>query len=363
MASDEFYRVAIQLQAAVGYRDVFPEKDSVKMKTVYRMLARIVHPDRVDIDRRDMAAELFAKLESFYREAQGTHTRLGTSQSSTATGLSTTTRQFSVTTQETKWCDIATCYRATASSVNGAKQESFVKLARQRVDNDLMAAEANALELLWSGDPKRAMFFPKLIETFGVRTPAQQVRANALEWLDGFVNLERVRAAYPGGIDPLDMAWMWRRILWALDYAHGKHLVHGAVFPQNILIHPSQHGVILADWCYSSLKRGAIYLPLKAIVAVRRDWYPSEVLAKQPATPSLDIVLAARSMVYLMNGNPVTGALTTAAPVEMRTYFANAVQFNSSMTKDAATAAIQFDELLVRLGKPFHPRVFRPFSL
>lgn len=362
MPNDEFYRVATQLQTAVGYRDVFTENDSVKMKTIYRSLARIVHPDRVDVSRRDIAAELFAKLESFYREAQGSRNRVSTSQTPTRTGFTTTNRQFSVTKRETEWCDLATCYRTIATSATGS-QESFVKLARQRIDNDLLAAEANALEQIWSGDPKRAMFFPKLIETFGVRTPTQQVRANALEWLDGFVNLERVRAAYPGGVDPLDMAWMWRRILWALDYAHGKHLVHGAVFPQNILIHPTQHGVVIADWCYSSRKRGTTYLPLKAIIADRRDWYPIEVLAKQPAIPSLDIVLAARSMVYLMNGNPITGELNIAVPAEMRTYFEKAVQFNTPMTKDAATSAIQFDELLVRLGRPFHPRVFRPFSL
>lgn len=362
MTTDEFFRVATQIQAATVYSDVFREGDASKIKSTYRSLARHVHPDVVDASHRDTATELFARLTSFYNQARQPSSGSTAGRGTTATVFTTPGAQHTLGRPITEWCDMAACHRATTASATGT-QSSFIKLARQRMDNDLLSAEANALKQLWSGDPKRAMFFPKLIETFGVSTPTQRVRANALEWLDGFVNLEQVRAAYPAGIDPLDMAWMWRRILWALDYAHSKALVHGALLPQNILIHPSQHGMVLADWCYSSSKRGASYMPLKAIVARQRDWYPSEALAKQPVSPSLDIVLAARSMVYLMNGNPVTGNLPTSIPAGMRDYFASAVRLNAPLVKDAATAAILFDELLVRLGRPFNPRVFRPFSV
>lgn len=362
MTNDEFFRVATQLQAARGHREVFPDSDASRIKSTYRSLARHIHPDVVDASLRDTATELFARLTSFYDQARQPASNASGSTPTAPPTFTTPKATHTLRRAITEWCDMTTCHQAT-TVMGAATHQTFVKLARQQTDNDLLATEANALQQLWSGDPKRAMFFPKLIESFGVRTPTQRVRANALEWLDGFVNLEQVRAAYPNGVDALDMAWMWRRILWALDYAHGKQVVHGALLPQNILIHPDQHGVVLADWCYSSSMRGTAYQPLTAIVARQRDWYPSEALAKQPVLPSLDIVLAARSMVYLMNGNPVTGTLPATVPTAMRDYFATVVRYNTLLVKDAATAAILFDELLVRLGHPFHPRAFRPFSV
>lgn len=363
MTTDEFFRVVTQLQAARGYRDVFPDSDASKIKSTYRSLARHIHPDVVEASLRDTAAKLFAMLTVFYDQArQPTPGSVGSSRSTPPT-FATANARHTLDYMLADWCDMTTCHQARTVTAAGTTYVSFIKLARQQNDNDLLALEASALERLWSGDPKRAMFFPKLIESFGVRTPMQRVRANALEWLEGFVNLEQVRIAYPNGVDPLDMAWMWRRVLWALDYAHSKQLVHGALLPQNILIHPAHHGLVLADWCYSSTLRATAYQPLTAIVARQRDWYPREVLAKQSVLPSLDIVMAARSMVYLMNGNPVTGTLPATIPATMRDYFATVVHYNAPLVKDAATAAILFDELLARLGRPFHPRAFRPFSV
>ena len=45
---------------------------------------------------------------------------------------------------------------------------------------------------------------------------------------------------------------MWRRLLTALGWAHRARLVHGAVFPEHVLIHPELHGLVLVDWCYAT---------------------------------------------------------------------------------------------------------------
>ena len=115
--------------------------------------------------------------------------------------------------------------------------------------------------------------------------------------LDGFVSLSQVRAAYPRGVDPRDAAWMWRRLLVAIGVAHRAGLVHGAVLPDHVLIHPAEHGLVLVDWCYSGPAPAA---RVPAAVARFADWYPPEVLTGASAGPDLDIWLATRCMTALI---------------------------------------------------------------
>ncbi len=49
--------------------------------------------------------------------------------------------------------------------------------------------------------------------------------------LDGFRSLTEVGTAYPDGVDPRDAAWMWRRLLVGLGFAHRAGVLHGAVLP------------------------------------------------------------------------------------------------------------------------------------
>jgi len=362
MAIDEYYRVSVLVRAATSYLDVFTSSDAHDIKATYRSLVRHVHPDVVDVAWRDEATELTSRLASYHRQAVEA-SRTGTF-GSVRSDLVFQTRHAVHTADRrlTDWCDVASCYES-RSQVSGVEQPSLIKIAQTRIDNDLFAAEANALELLWAGDPARAMFFPKLIESFGIVAGKDRLRANAIEWCNGFVNLEQVRAVYPDGVDPLDMAWMWRRVLWALDYAHGLGLVHGAPLPQNILIHPGMHGVVLADWCYSQKRRGNSYPPLRAIVGTQKGWYPADVLTKAPYEPWHDIQLAARTMVQLMGGDPVTGKLPKKVPARMSGYFGSIISGTASRANEVAPIATEFDELLQRLGPPYYPRVFRPFSL
>ena len=73
-------------------------------------------------------------------------------------------------------------------------------------------------------------------------------RASLRERAGGWYTLAEVRRAYPMGVDPKDMAWMWRRLLVALGFAHLNGVIHGAVLPDNISILPGQHGLLLENW-------------------------------------------------------------------------------------------------------------------
>lgn len=301
------------IEAARCPEDLFGDNAASR----YRRLARLTHPDAHPADAR--AAAAFAKLAAMWRELQQT------------------TERFIVA------GDIANFY----SGPHG-----LLKLGRDRADNDLMDRETSALTRLRAlADPRYLAYVPVLIRAQRRRDPSSGVirHGSRLEPLDGFRTLAEVRAAFPGGIDPRDAAWMWRRLLVALGVAHRAGLVHGAVLPEHVMIHPAQHGLVLIDWCYSVSPACAT---VPAIVARYRDWYPPDLLRREPAAPGTDIYLATRCMTYVM-GEQVPRPLLT---------FADGCMLPNPRRRpdDSWRLLAEFDDLLDRL---YGPRTFRPFTM
>ncbi|MFI5936504.1 molecular chaperone DnaJ [Actinoplanes sp. NPDC051494] len=223
--------------------------------------------------------------------------------------------------------------------------DKLLKLPRLPGDNDLMRAEVSVLTLLSDrGDPRHRAYAPRLIETFthedrdGVRRTAA-----VLGRLDGFVPLTGLEHR----LDPRDVAWMWRRLLTGIGWAHRAGVVHGAIVPEHVLIHPEAHGLVLVDWCYSVAVGGTV----PAIVSRHKSAYPPEVLAKQPATAATDIHMASGLMLRLIKDPPA--ALRR---------FAAGCRFDAPRMRpqDAWQLLAEFDELLEDL---YGPRRFRAFAL
>jgi len=59
---------------------------------------------------------------------------------------------------------------------------------------------------------------------------------------------------YQGGLDPEHVAWITERILNILKYLHFNGVVHGDVKPQNIIIQPESHTVVLVDYGLSAVR-------------------------------------------------------------------------------------------------------------
>jgi hypothetical protein len=197
----------------------------------YRMLVKLVHPDVAPAGRGPAATAAFARLAELWSERDGR--------------LLTTKRATYRVGGPVASGDITELY-----AVDG--DAALLKLPRRPADNDLLEAEAAALRTLAAeGDPKFRPYAPRLVESF-THEDADRARrtANIIARQRGFVPLAEVHAAYPGGLDPRDVAWMWRRLLTGLGWAHRAGLVHGAVLPEHVLIHPAEHGLVLVDWCY-----------------------------------------------------------------------------------------------------------------
>jgi aminoglycoside phosphotransferase (APT) family kinase protein len=234
--------------------------------------------------------------------------------------------------------DIADLY-----AVDGDR--ALLKLPRRPADNDLMAAEVRALTALHTeGDPRHRAYAPRLMDSFTHADGGGARRtATVLERLTGFVPLTAIGRR----IDPRDAAWMWRRLLVALGWAHRAGVVHGAVLPRHVLIHPAEHGVALVDWCYAVAPGERI----AALVAADRDSYPPEVAARAAASAATDIFMATRTMIGLIDDVP--------APMRR---FADGCCYAAPRMRpqDAWRLLAEFDELLENL---YGPRTFRPFHL
>lgn len=357
---------AERLVQAGSYLDVFsivdggPGAQDKRLKHEYRKLASLLHPDRYPADTDKAVAQgAFVHLQRFYDEALAA-IKAGCFGKKPALVVKTKRYEHEVT-DLLRRGDICNFYAATSKNGSGAVATLF-KVARQPADNDLVDAEAISLRRLTGPDTDAEFvpFLPKLVESLTQRdSSARHRRANVLERADGWYSLEQVINAYPAGVSPLDMAWMWRRLLWVLGYVHEKEIVHGAVLPPHVLIHPEQHGLVLDEWCYS-----VVGTPIKAVVRDYRDWYPEEVLTRQNPSPGTDICLSAKTMIHLLGGDALSQTFSDRTPKALRAYLRGCcLPGQKERPQDAWQLLAEFDELLERLGPPFWPRRFHPFSI
>lgn len=269
----------------------------------YRAWAKLVHPDAVGATHRATATDAFARLSSLYKRRKK---RSG---------------------------DLAELYE---------DGDTLIKVPRDPADNDLMETEAAALRQLWrDGDPTFRPYAARLVDSYLVEDgQRRRRRVNVLARQAGMISLAELGTRER---DPRDVSWMWRRLLTALGWAHRAGVVHGAVLPEHVLIHPEQHGLVLVDWCYAGHRPAAI-------VKARRADYPPEVLTDRLAGPATDIYMATGLMTRLIGSR---------IPAPMRR-FADGCRYPAPRMRpqDAWALLGEFDELINRLHGP---RKFRPF--
>ena len=295
-------------------------EDGLDADRTYREWAKIVHPDGVSAAQSATATKAFAQLSGLFEQRHG---RI----------LKTPGGEYRI------GAKVFAGDIADLSAVDGDK--ALLKVPRSPADNDLMATEADALRRLRDhGDPKYRPYAPRLIDSF-THEDAQRKRrtVTVLERQNGFVPLSRITKR----LDPRDGAWMWRRLLAGLGWAHRAGVVHGAVLADHVLIHPREHGLVLVDWCYSGNRPAAI-------VARHRDAYPPEVLDDKTATEATDIYMATGLM---------QGLIEMPGPMAR---FADGCRYPAPRMRpqDAWALLKEFDELLDNL---FGPRTFRPFEI
>ncbi|MFG2086366.1 MULTISPECIES: molecular chaperone DnaJ [unclassified Spirillospora] len=314
--------------------------DAAEAARRYRRLARLVHPDATGGRTRDAFIRLNALWRGYNRDD--------------ATLITTRRHAYRLAGAQIGG-DLAELYGARP---DGGGRAVLLKMPRDPRDGDLLEREAVALRRLpRDGDGRFLPYVPRLVESFRHRdaSTGAERRVNVVAALDGFHTLTAVGKAFPGGVDPRDAAWMWRRLLVGLGFAHRAGVLHGAVLPDHVMIHPERHGLVLVDWCYSVPGRDAATGPagrVPAMVDRHADLYPPEVPGRRPASPATDIFMATRCMTGLMGGK---------APKAMRAFARGCLlPAQNRRPSDAWRLLAELDELLDGL---YGPRRFRPFHL
>lgn len=101
-----------------------------------------------------------------------------------------------------------------------------------------------------------------------------------------------------GKLEPETTAWITDRILNALLYLHHHGVIHGDIKPQNVIIQPKTHSVVLVDFGLAMVKPGVSakslgYTPIFAA--------PEQIDGK-PLLPASDYYGVGMLMVYALNG-------------------------------------------------------------
>lgn len=312
----------------------------------YRRLAQQFHPDVAG----EAGAEVMGRINLLWEQAkrqiaEGTY---GQDNPSASPLIVTSKKRTYTNVVPLVAGDVSRLYTC---EWDGGTARGVLKVVVDQRDADLLANEATTLNRLRKTTPEGDHpYYPEVLDSFAFSVPGKpRRRANVLNLLEGYYSLEEVKAEYPGGVDLRDAAWIARRILYTLGSAHEAGVLHGAVLPSHVMIHPAKHGVVLVGWGSS--------VPINEAIRVRsrsyKDWYPDEVPNKMAATQATDVAMFARTYSWLI---PQT---TEAAPFHTFTRGCRLPQ-QKMRPCDCFALLGELDELLARLwGK----RKFHQFSM
>ena len=338
-------------------------------KKVFRQVAKSVHPDLYQgTTDFEQANTIFKKLARLWEQAQrrienGTYGTTKRTDTFTPFVIRTQKHQYTVE----KFLadgDLCNIYKG-ISHLTGTTKNFILKFPIKPDNNDLVINETRILKHLKGAKDyeKLRYFVSQLVDAFSYQEQSSGIvrQVNVLSYEEGLYSLKEVKEAYPNGIHVRDMAWIWRRVLVALGFAHANNVIHGAVLPTHILISPRQHGVVLIDWSYAVLDPSATGEYISAISSTYREWYPEEVFTREIPTPALDISMAAMCMLYLLNGNPHKHTAPDTIPWQIQNYFkACTLPRPQQRPQDVAILLNEFDALIERL---WGPRTFHEFVM
>jgi len=126
--------------------------------------------------------------------------------------------------------------------------------------------------------------------------------ALAMSWIEGRT-LQQAVEKY-GKLDPEDVAWIMERILNTLMYLHDHGVVHGDIKPQNIIVQPDSHIVVLLDFGLSMVKPS----PLSGSKGYTDIFSPPEQVEGKTVLPEADFYSLGMTAIYALSGSYDTAA-------------------------------------------------------
>ncbi len=259
--------------------------------------------------------------------------------------------------------DVTDLYRAT---IVRDGDPAIFKVAREPTVNDLLINESRILRLIIGKEERIDPYLPGLVDSFIVHSAEGDLQANVFLSNDGWYSLKEVKQIYPNGVSPRHAAWMFRKLLNPVGLAHREGILHGGVLPPHVLVNPALHGVQLIDWTASVLKPAQTGERLDIMPVEYINWYPPETYDRDGPKQSVDITMAARCIVYVLGGNPLTAEIPVNPEYEdpwvyekFQAFFAGTVLPEMVAPKDAWALRTEFTSMIDSIWR----KEFVPFQM
>lgn len=204
---------------------------------------------------------------------------------------------------ETKFSegDLSQIHKGYFVDKNEEKNLVIVKISAAVESNIFLQNEVKILRILEKKTIGKSAIFsrylPRLYETFSIREEGRQHFASCFKQQDEYFTLRDVMNQYPDGVHPKTMAWIWNRLMEILGFIHLQGIIHGAVIPEHILIHPVQHGIKLIDWTGATTEKRVRLMSVDL-----EEFYAPEIFSKKDVGSFTDIFMAAQCMKAILAG-------------------------------------------------------------
>ncbi|MCP3097472.1 hypothetical protein LZ198_01140 [Myxococcus sp. K15C18031901] len=274
-----------------------------------------------------------------------------------------------VTVEDTRYVLLGRLGRGDSSDVFLARRDArltemvVIKVARALADADLSSDEYTTLETLQGSTAQGAEHFTRLLPQPVARGLAKEAGgtprpATVYRWASGFQHaFTELREVYAEGIDPRAAVWMWKRALELLGFVHRSGYVHGAVLPPHLLVHPRDHGLMLVGWTHA-LPRGGRG-SARALSTAHRAFYPEALWRGGAPSTATDAAMCARSLVWVLGGDPSTGTTPTRVPPPL----ADLLRAQCEPANDDVDAWALKEQVSAAAHEAFGPSRFTPFTL
>lgn len=316
---DSIFAVAAALKTATSYPSIFGklpdgvvEHQLKALRGQFAYLAMVVHPDHAPESFKKEAAAVFVELNKLRTAAEeavrtGTYDKPFRENVQTATILQSSAGLYRLDERPFQQGDFSALYLATI--IPDSKHRMVVKIATDPLHNPWLENEARILKRFGGGKGTGTTegihkFLPTLVDTFTISGDVgKQYRANVMTHVSDLVSVAEIIKAHPTGQDPRDAAWIARRVFAQTLAASMAGVVHGAITPDHVLVHPLTHEPLHIGWAHALDTAANPNARITHIINRWKDWYPPEVFAKKQPDHKTDLYMAGKTVLALFGGD------------------------------------------------------------
>ncbi len=194
------------------------------------------------------------------------------------------------------------------------RQPALLKKSVSQADNDLVVQERAILQQLGIKATGPAEWVSRAVPDLIDSGVHNGLETTVFRVFSGYVDLAHLIRTFPDGLEFRDVSWIWKRFLSILWFAHKEGVIHGAMLPEHMYVHPIDHGPKLIEWGYATSTRGKI----KALRAEFVRYYAPEILGRQSVTYCTDLYMLGKTILRLLGGDLDTNAMPKTVPSEFQ---------------------------------------------